>query len=326
MGSPAISLRGLTRRFGENLAVRDLRFDILSGELFGIVGPDGAGKTTTLRMLAGVLRPSEGDAIVQGASVTDRPETIRPHIAYMSQRFGLYEELTVRENILFYADLYRVPRGELPARLERLYRFSGLGAYERRLAGALSGGMKQKLGLCCALVHEPRILLLDEPTFGVDPISRRDLWLIVHEMVARGTTAVVSTAYLEEAERCDRVALLHEGSLVGLDPPHVLQASLKAEVIELRVDRPRRATERLAGAPGVKSASPFGEGVRLVLEPGADPAGYAAELERSGLTVAGIERARPSLEDVFVELVGQAGRSGAVAPVSGSGPTGPGSG
>ncbi len=302
-GGPAVSVRGLARRFGELVAVRDLSFDVRAGELFGIVGPDGAGKTTTLRMLAGVLRPSEGDAIVAGESVVTDPESVKPSIAYMSQRFGLYQELTVRENIEFYADLYELPRADLPGRLERLYGFSRLGPFERRRAGDLSGGMKQKLGLCCALVHEPRILLLDEPTFGVDPISRRDLWLIVHEMVAAGTTVVVSTAYMEEAERCDRVAMLHDGNLVGLDEPRRLQESLDAELVALRVDRPRRAVEYLAGVPRVRSAATFGETVRLVLRSDADWADLRADLERSGFTVRHAEVVRPTLEDVFVDLV-----------------------
>ena len=303
MAGPAVSVRGLTRRFRELVAVRDLRFDVGAGELFGIVGPDGAGKTTTLRMLAGVLRPSEGDAIVAGESIVTDPEAIKPSIAYMSQRFGLYEELTVRENIEFYADLYELPRADLPGRLERLYAFSRLGPFERRRAGDLSGGMKQKLGLCCALVHEPRILLLDEPTFGVDPISRRDLWLIVHEMVAAGTTVVASTAYMEEAERFDRVAMLHDGNLVGLDEPRRLQESLAGRVVALQVDRPRRAAAHLAGAPGVRSAATFGEVVRLVLRQDADWADVRAELEGAGFTVRNAEIARPTLEDVFVELV-----------------------
>lgn len=285
------------------MAVRDLRFDVGAGELFGIVGPDGAGKTTTLRMLAGVLRPSEGDAIVAGESIVTDPEAIKPSIAYMSQRFGLYEELTVRENIEFYADLYELPRADLPGRLERLYAFSRLGPFEGRRAGDLSGGMKQKLGLCCALVHEPRILLLDEPTFGVDPISRRDLWLIVHEMVAAGTTVVASTAYMEEAERFDRVAMLHDGNLVGLDEPRRLQESLAGRVVALQVDRPRRAVAHLAGAPEVRSAATFGEAVRLVLRRDADWADVRAELEGAGFTVRSAEIARPTLEDVFVELV-----------------------
>ena len=303
MAGPAVSVRGLTRRFRELVAVRDLRFDVGAGELFGIVGPDGAGKTTTLRMLAGVLRPSEGDAIVAGESIVTDPEAIKPSIAYMSQRFGLYEELTVRENIEFYADLYELPRADLPGRLERLYAFSRLGPFEGRRAGDLSGGMKQKLGLCCALVHEPRILLLDEPTFGVDPISRRDLWLIVHEMVAAGTTVVASTAYMEEAERFDRVAMLHDGNLVGLDEPRRLQESLAGRVVALQVDRPRRAAAYLAGAPEVRSAATFGEVVRLVLRQDADWADVRAELEGAGFTVRNAEIARPTLEDVFVELV-----------------------
>src|SRR3990170_4340115 len=168
----SVSSRGLTRRFEDLVAVDNLSFEARPGRLLGLVGPDGAGKTTTLRMLAGVLKPTAGDALLDGISVAREPERAKHRLAYMSQRFGLYDDLTVRENIDFYADLYRVPRAERPARLERLYRFSNLGTFEHRLAGQLSGGMKQKLGLCCALVHQPQILLLDEPTFGVDPISR----------------------------------------------------------------------------------------------------------------------------------------------------------
>src|SRR5690606_34042227 len=192
--------------------------------------PDGAGKTTLLRILAGVLPPSTGDATVLGASMAREPERAKPHVAYMAQRFGLYEDLTVRENIEFYADLYRVPKSERPARLERLYGFSRLGDFEDRLAGALSGGMKQKLALCCALIHRPELLLLDEPTFGVDPISRRDLWLIIHEMVAEGVTAIVTTSYLEEAERCDRVALLDRGRVVAVGEPASLREALEGRL------------------------------------------------------------------------------------------------
>ncbi|UCG75583.1 MAG: ABC transporter ATP-binding protein [Gemmatimonadota bacterium] len=303
MDKPAISIRGLTRRFDDLVAVRDLSLDVASGELLGLVGPDGAGKTTTLRMLAGVLPPSEGDAIVLGQSIATRPEAMKSDIAYMSQRFGLYQDLTVRENIEFYADLYAVPRVDLPDRIERLYAFSRLGPFERRLAGDLSGGMKQKLGLCCALVHRPRLLLLDEPTFGVDPISRRDLWLIIHERIAGGTTAIVSTAYMEEAERCDRVAFLHEGRLVGLDEPRALQGSLGADVVELEVDRPRQALVELARSPLVRSATPFGDSLRLVLRREADWSAVRAALEAAGLRIARADAARPSLEDVFVELV-----------------------
>jgi ABC-2 type transport system ATP-binding protein len=207
----AIAVRDLTRTFGTLTAVDRLGFEVPAGTLFGLVGPDGAGKTTTLRMLAGVLRPTAGDALVGGVSVARDPEGVKHHTAYMSQRFGLYSDLTVRENIEFYADLYRVPAAERPARLERLYRFSSLGPFEHRIAGNLSGGMKQKLSLCCALIHHPEILLLDEPTFGVDPISRRDLWRIIRDNVAEGMTVIVTTSTSEEADRCDDVALLDQG-------------------------------------------------------------------------------------------------------------------
>ena len=225
-GSAAIRVEELSRAFGPLRAVDRISFRIPRGELFGIVGPDGAGKTTTLRMLSGVLAPTSGDALVHGVSVVADPEGVKPHIAYMSQRFGLYEDLTVAENLAFYADLYEVPREGRARRVERLYEFSRLGEFRDRLAGDLSGGMKQKLSLSCALAHEPAILLLDEPTFGVDPISRRELWLILHEMVARGVTIVLSTSYLDEAERCDRVALLHRGRVLALDAPSTLRGGL----------------------------------------------------------------------------------------------------
>ncbi|HEX7182921.1 MAG TPA: ABC transporter ATP-binding protein, partial [Thermoanaerobaculia bacterium] len=242
-----IRAEGLTRRFGDLTAVDRLSFEVRRGELFGLVGPDGAGKTTTLRMLAGVLRPTAGDAVLDGVSVTGDPERVKHGLAYMSQRFGLYADLTVLENLELYADLYRVPKRERPARLERLFQFSNLGPFRDRLAGKLSGGMKQKLGLSCALIHQPTILLLDEPTFGVDPVSRRDLWLIVHDMVAEGVTAVVSTAYMDEAERFDRLALLHKGRVLAVDTPAALQREMAGQVLEVRVDRPREARERLLG-------------------------------------------------------------------------------
>ncbi len=304
----AVSVRGLTRHFGEIHAVDGLSFEVTPGELFGIVGPDGAGKTTTLRMLAGVLRPTSGDAVVQGVSVVRDPEGVKHHIAYMSQRFGLYSDLTVRENIDFYADLFLVPRKARAARLERLYQFSGLGPFESRLAGQLSGGMKQKLGLCCALIHEPEIMLLDEPTFGVDPISRRDLWLIVHEMVARGITAVVSTAYLDEAERCDRLALLHRGALLALDTPTAFQQRLAGHIQSLRSDAPRRARDLLEQHPAVRHAVLFGDVIHLTLDdPRHDWPAVRAALEHGGVTILEAGPAEPSLEDVFIHLVGPGG-------------------
>ncbi len=302
---PTVSLRGLTRRFGNVRAVDDLSFDVARGELFGIVGPDGAGKTTTLRMLAGVLRPSGGDALAGGISVARDPEAVKRHIAYMSQHFGLYTDLTVRENIDFYADLFLVPKEERPARRERLYAFSGLGPFESRLAGQLSGGMKQKLGLCCALIHEPEIMLLDEPTFGVDPISRRDLWLIVHEMVARGVTVLAATAYLDEAERCDRVAMLHQGKLVALDTPRALQDRLAGHIQMVHTDAPRKARDLLQQQGPVRHATLFGDRVHVTLDhPEREWPPVRAALEAAGVAVLDESLTEPSLEDVFIHLVG----------------------
>ncbi len=300
VSADALVLRGLARSFGDLKAVKALSFTVRSGELFGIVGPDGAGKTTTLRMLAGVLPPSSGDAEVLGNSVARDPEGVKPHIAYMSQRFGLYTDLTVRENIDFYADLYRVPKRDRPARIERLYRFSNLGEFENRLAGKLSGGMKQKLGLCCSLVHHPAVLLLDEPTFGVDPISRRDLWLILHQMIAEGMTILISTSYLDEAERCDRIALLHEGAILALDAPSQLQQSLPGIMLSLRARDPRQARDTLRSVDGVNRATLFGNSLHVLVR---DEAAEARALAAVGNLVLDSERVNPTLEDVFIELV-----------------------
>lgn len=301
---PMVRVRGLTRRFGPLVAVDGLDFEVARGELFGIVGPDGAGKTTTLRILAGVLRPSEGEAVVAGHDVGDDPEAVKPHTAYMSQRFGLYEDLTVAENLAFYADLYRVPRSERPKRLERLYRFSRLDEFTDRLAGNLSGGMKQKLSLSCALIHRPPLLLLDEPTFGVDPLSRRDLWLILHEMVAEGVTVVVSTSYLDEAERCDRVALLHRGRILDVDAPGPLRASLPGRLLVIRTRRPREARDGFREMEGVANAALFGDVLHVLLEPGVEWPEVEARLGGEGEVVE-VTPQDPSLEDVFIHRVQQ---------------------
>jgi ABC-2 type transport system ATP-binding protein len=304
---PAVELDGLTRRFGPLTAVDGLSFTVGRGELFGLVGPDGAGKTTTLRMLAGVLRPSAGDARLDGVSVARDPERVKHSIAYMAQRFGLYGDLTVAENLAFYADLYRVPRAERPARLERLYRFSALGDFQHRLAAQLSGGMKQKLALSCCLVHEPRILLLDEPTFGVDPISRRDLWLIVHEMVANGTTVVVSTAYMDEAERFDRLAMLNRGRLVALDSAGRLQAGFALQMLAVPVDRVHEARAAAGAVPGVRSAAVFGDRLHVaVTDADADGPRVVAALRAAGFSAGAAQGVAPSLEDVFIERIARA--------------------
>lgn len=300
--APAIVVDGLSRRFGEVRAIEGVGFTVRSGELFGLVGPDGAGKTTLLRMLAGVLKPQTGDAELFGVSVVRDPEAVKHAIAYMPQRFGLYTDLTVMENLAFYADLYQVPRSERAARLERLFHFSNLGPFRDRLAGALSGGMKQKLALSCALIHLPKILLLDEPTFGVDPISRRDLWLIVHEMVHEGVTAVVSTAYMDEAERFDRVALLHQGKLLAIDAPAALQRALRGELLHIEVEPVRVARALLARHPRVLRAALFGDRLHVtVASVAVDRPEIEAALRAAGLVPHALAAAPATMEDVFIE-------------------------
>ncbi len=304
VSEPAVSVTGLTRHFGDNVAVDGLSFQVRPGELFGIVGPDGAGKTTTLRMLAGVLPPTSGEGIIHGVDVATDPEGVKSFIAYMSQQFGLYTDLTVRENIDFYADLYRVPKSERPARLERLFAFSNLGPFQDRLAGNLSGGMKQKLSLCCALIHHPSVLLLDEPTFGVDPISRRDLWLILHEMVEEGVTVLVSTSYMDEAERCDRVVLLQEGQVLAMDTPQELLKLLPGEVVSVECPEPRRARDLIREMPGVLGTALFGNTVHAILPDGEEARRSLVEqLTAAGCPPHSVEALDPSLEDVFLHLV-----------------------
>jgi ABC-2 type transport system ATP-binding protein len=290
------------------VALDSLTLEVREGELFGIVGPDGAGKTTTLRMLAGVLRPADGKGIIHGIDVGEDPEGVKPFVAYMSQQFGLYQDLTVRENIDFYGDLYRVPRKERKGRLERLFAFSNLGPFQDRLAGNLSGGMKQKLSLCCALIHHPKVLLLDEPTFGVDPISRRDLWLILHEMVEEGVTVLVSTSYLDEAERCDRVVLLDQGRVLALDTPRALLHLLPGEVVAVEGTDPRRIRDLLRAIPGVAGTALFGNSVHAVLSPGTGAIPLLGEaLTSAGYSSATVTEMEPSLEDVFLHLVREGG-------------------
>lgn len=302
-----VRVEGLTRRFRNVVAVDGLSFAVARGELFGLVGPDGAGKTTTLRMLAGVLRPSAGDAIVNGISVIRDPEGVKREIAYMSQRFGLYTDLTVLENLEFYADLYRVPRAERAARLDRLFRFSNLRPFRDRLAGQLSGGMRQKLGLSCALIHQPALLLLDEPTFGVDPISRRDLWLIIHEMVAQGATVLVSTAYMDEAERFDRLALLHRGRVLALESPDALRDALGHEMLAIEVNRVREARAYLGTHSAVRRAAIFGEQLHVTVESATtDGPALVSALRDREFIVSNVQAIEPSFEDVFIERIAEA--------------------
>ncbi len=306
MSAPVLTALGLRRTFGDLVAVDSLDLTVAEGEIFGLVGPDGAGKTTTMRMLTGILAPTSGAAQVAGCDVVRESERLKERIGYMSQRFGLYPDLTVTENIAFYADIYSVPPRDRAERTARLLAFSNLTPFRDRLAGNLSGGMKQKLGLACALIHTPRVLFLDEPTNGVDPVSRRDFWRILYQLVRDGVTIFVSTAYLDEAERCNRLALLHRGRLLGLGTPEEVKALMPGALFEVRTPAPRRTAAVLReGLPDV-SVGLFGDRVHLA-------ARETAELEatvRRILAAAAIElhsfRAiEPSLEDVFVAVLAQ---------------------
>jgi len=257
--NPTIRLEALEKSFDGVPAVAGLTFDVREGELFGLVGPDGAGKTTTIRMLASVLEPASGDAWIAGHSVRTEPEAVKKEIGYMSQRFGLYPDLTVEENIRFYADVYGVSGRERRERQERLLEFSRLTAFKGRLAGHLSGGMKQKLGLVCALVHTPGVLLLDEPTNGVDPVSRREFWRILYQLLREGVTVFVSTAYLDEAERCNRIGLLYRGRLIACDTPAAVKALMKERILELHTPSPREAARLMKREFGPEAAGLFGD-------------------------------------------------------------------
>lgn len=300
----AIVVEGLSKSFPGVRAVENLSFDVRPGEIFGLVGPDGAGKTTTLRMLAGVMPPDAGMAVVAGADVVRDPEGAKHHLSYMPQRFGLYEDLTVDENIDFYADLFGVSKSERYDRALQLLQAAGMSEFRARLAGKLSGGMKQKLGLMCALIHRPKVILLDEPTTGVDPVSRRDFWRILYELIAEGVAILTSTAYLDEAERCHRVALLHQGKLLFCDTPNNLKGKLGKSVLSVISADGRGVRDQLEHADGISSLMITGDGVHVVV----DDAGrripeFEARLEGAHIAFETIHQVTPSIEDLFVDAV-----------------------
>ena len=301
--APTIAVSALEKRFGPVRAVDGLSFEVHQGEIFGLVGPDGAGKTTTLRILAGVLAPDGGKATVAGCDVGSDPEGAKHELSYMPQRFGLYEDLTVDENIRFYADLFGVKRAQRGARAAELLAAAGLLEFRERLAGKLSGGMKQKLGLICALIHRPRVVLLDEPTNGVDPVSRRDFWGILYSLVSEGVSILTSTSYLDEAERCHRVGLIHQGRMLFCDEPKELKKRFPGVVLALRSPDPPRAKDAARGAPGVRSSVLVGDVVHLFADAGERTAQIRGQLEGAGVAVDSLEPVSPSIEDLFVSAV-----------------------
>jgi ABC-2 type transport system ATP-binding protein len=291
----------LTRRFGELTAVDRLNLEVPRGEIFGLVGPDGAGKTTTLRLLCGLLDPSEGQVWVAGYNVARELTAVKDSIGYMAQRSGLYVDLTVEENMLFYADLFGISDAERAELMPRLLHMTRMEPFRKRPAGKLSGGMKQKLALMCALLHHPRILFLDEPTNGVDPVSRRDFWAILYQLVKDGMTVFVTTAYLDEAERCNRVGLMHRGRLICCDSPEALRNQLGETCYEVECTDQRAAREYLASAEGVLSVAPAGAKLHVFL-----PAGHGPALLEERIRPATFTSILPSLEDVFIALIRKA--------------------
>jgi len=298
----AIETRGLTRIFDEVRAVDGLDLTVRTGEIFGLIGPDGAGKTTTMRMLAGVMAADGGKARVLGHDVIGDPESVKRDIAYMSQRFGLYEDLTVQENIDFYAELYLVDAEEKKERFDRLMEFSRLSPFTGRLAGKLSGGMKQKLGLACALIHTPKLLLLDEPTNGVDPVSRREFWKILYELLQEGVTIFVSTPYMDEADRCHRVGIMDDGKLLIADTPLGIRERIRLSVIEIFCDDGRRAQKALERVRGVKDVVFFGDKLHVSVKEGADEDTIRGVLTERDIAFRSVRSIVPSLEDIFFEL------------------------
>lgn len=307
----AIVVSHLARSFPGVRAVDDLSFDVQAGEIFGLVGPDGAGKTTTLRMLAGVMPPDSGSATVAGSNVVDDPEGAKRHLSYMPQRFGLYEDLTVDENIRFYADLFGVDNHERVTRSPQLLDAAGMSEFRQRLAGKLSGGMKQKLGLVCALIHRPKVILLDEPTTGVDPVSRRDFWKILYDLISEGVAILTSTAYLDEAERCHRVALMNQGKLLFCDTPANLKSRLGKGVLAITSTNPRSVYEALRGANGVSTIVMTGDGIHVLVDDvNRRIPEFTARLRSEAVHFTEMHGVTPSIEDLFVDAV-SSGQKGA---------------
>jgi ABC-2 type transport system ATP-binding protein len=300
----ALVAEGLSKSFPDVRAVDALSFDVDAGEIFGLVGPDGAGKTTVLRMLAGIIPPDAGKATVAGFDVVRDPEGAKHALSYMPQRFGLYEDLTVDENIRFYADLFGVKRAGREERSAELLAAAGMSEFRKRLAGKLSGGMKQKLGLVCALIHRPKVILLDEPTTGVDPVSRRDFWRILYDLAAEGVAILTSTAYLDEAERCHRVALLNQGKLLFCDMPANLKAALGKGVLSVTSPDPRSLRSVLEHAEGISSLVLTGDGVHVVVDDATHRIPeFEAMLKSANVPYDAIQQVAPTIEDLFVDAV-----------------------
>jgi ABC-2 type transport system ATP-binding protein len=303
---PVIEVQGLTRRFGDRVAVDDVTFSVEQGEVFAFLGPNGSGKSTTIRMLCGILTPSAGSGRVLGYDIASESERIKQSIGYMSQRFALYEDLTVKENLEFYAGIYDVSSRERRQRIDELIAMAGLTGREDQLTGQLSGGWKQRLALGCAIVHRPKLLFLDEPTAGVDPVSRRRFWTMIHGLANEGITIFVTTHYLDEAEHATRIGMIHNGVLKALASPAELKRSaLQGILLNVVCDAPFEAVQTLEGTPGVRDVALHGTDVHVLVDPALLSAdSVRALLGEDGIAVQEVRRIEPSLEDVFISLIG----------------------
>ncbi len=299
-----IETHNLTKQFKNVTAVHGLNLSIRRGEIFGLLGPDGAGKTTTIRMLCAIMDPSEGRASVAGFDTVKEPEEIKKRIGYMAQQFSLYGDLTVLENLTFFADIFEVKRQEREKRVVRLLEFARLTEFRKRRAAHLSGGMQKKLALACTLIHQPEILFLDEPTTGVDPVSRREFWDILTELHLDGVTLFVSTPYMDEAERCSRVGLMFEGSIVVCDTPAYIKGLVEGELLELRPDRLREASQVIENLPGVLEVQTYGDLLHIFVDDAAQRASsIQGALSSAGIAVRGLRQTRPRMEEAFISLI-----------------------
>ncbi|MCK9364161.1 MAG: ABC transporter ATP-binding protein [Syntrophales bacterium] len=301
----AVAVKDLERRFGGFIAVNRVSFQVPRGEIFGFLGPNGAGKSTTIRMLCGILAPSDGAGTVAGFDILTQAEQIKSHIGYMSQKFSLYEDLTVEENIDFYGGIYRIPAEKRAQRKEWAIVMAGLKEHRHSKTVTLSGGWKQRLALGCAILHEPPIIFLDEPTSGVDPISRRKFWELIYQLSARGVTVFVTTHYMDEAEYCDRLGLIYRGELIASGTPEALKTELmKEDLLEVLCERPQDAMADIERIDGIKEVALFGKGLHVVVQDAATAiAAIGRRLEERAYRVERVEQIVPSLEDVFVSLI-----------------------
>ncbi|MGV8118448.1 MAG: ABC transporter ATP-binding protein [Candidatus Xenobiia bacterium LiM19] len=298
-----ISVQNLAKRFKTVTALENITFEIAPGELFGVLGPDGAGKTTLCRILAGLMKPSSGKVMLGGIDVGKHPEKIKDHTGYMPRDYGLYGDLAVEENINFYADIFKVPSRERKERMDRILGFTGMSPFKKRRSQFLSGGMKQKLQLACALIHTPQYLILDEPTYGVDPVSRREFWKLLLELLKDGLTILISTSYMDEAQRCHRIALLHNGKVLKLDRTDSIISCLPGTMVEISCENSIEVARKVEQFPEVRKATLYGDRIHVLLNEGVQEEALYSRLTGECAGVSRKERITPSLEDAFIFLV-----------------------